>query len=368
MKIVKTNVWAMESKVEQKSRNRYGAVNLLERTLLRIEDEIGNEGWGEMMPVIFTSEKADNATKAIQITAEFLKESTEVESLSNSNFVDSILDFSELKASRSCIECALLDLESKREQKTFLNKLGGNRSHVLLDGPIGLESPEDAIKKATQYLSEGISTVKVKIGVNVKQDAARVTAIREKFGDKINIRMVANGGYSDDEVFKFCELILPLKVEHFEQPVLPSNKRCFEILRKIRAMGIPVAVDESLFSLQDAKTLIQEDALDIGVIKISKFGGLLLAKKITNLLESAGKKCIVSASYESLIGKSMALSLALSLKENNLAHEVGHFAKEPIISKWEHDISNGILSYGDCVGHGAKGDLEKINSIATISF
>ena len=224
------------------------------------------------------------------------------------------------------------------------------------------------MQKTKNYLTEGISTVKVKVGVNVKDDANRLIALREEFGEDIEIRMDANGGYTNEEVFEFCNLILPVAVQHFEQPVLPSNDRCFEIFREIREMGIPVAVDESLFSLQDAEILVQEDALDVGVIKISKFGGVLIAKKIANLLESAGKKCVISASYESLVGKSMALALALSLNNTDLAHEVGHFAKEPTITEWAHNNSNGSMSYGHCIGLGAEGNIEKINSIATSSF
>ena len=64
----------------------------------------------------------------------------------------------------------------------------------------------------------------------------------------------------------------------------------------------------------------------------------------------------------------MALALALSLNNTDLAHEVGHFAKEPTITEWKHNNSNGIMSYGHCIGLGAKGDVEKINSIATSSI
>ena len=116
MKIENANIWTIKSKVEQKSRNRYGAVDFLERTLLRLEDEKGNEGWGEMMPIIFTTEKADNATKAMQTVTESLKKMSEIEPVSNSNVIDDLHDLSELKAARSSIECALLDIESKREQ------------------------------------------------------------------------------------------------------------------------------------------------------------------------------------------------------------------------------------------------------------
>ena len=123
MKIQNANFWTIKSKVEQKSRNRYGAVDFLERTLLRLEDEKGNEGWGEMMPIIFTTEKADNATKAMQTVTESLKKMSEIEPISNSNVIDNLHDLSELKAARSSIECALLDIESKREQKSFLEIL-----------------------------------------------------------------------------------------------------------------------------------------------------------------------------------------------------------------------------------------------------
>ena len=216
MKIVNANIWTIKNKVEQKSRNRYGAVNYLERTLLRLEDEKGNEGWGEMMPIIFTTEKADNATKAMQTVTESLKKMSEIEPVSNSNVIDDLHDLSELKAARSSIECALLDIESKREQKSLLKKLGGSHTKANLDGPIGLESPEDAIQKTKKYLAEGISTVKVKVGVNVKDDANRLIALREEFGEDIEIRMDANGGYTNEEVFEFCNLILPVAVQHFD--------------------------------------------------------------------------------------------------------------------------------------------------------
>ena len=129
-------------------------MNYLERTLLRLEDEKGNEGWGEMMPIIFTTEKADNATKAMQTITESLKKMSEIEPISNSNVIDVLHDLSELKAARSSIECALLDIESKREQKSLLEKLGGSHTKANLDGPIGLESPEDAIQKTKKSVED----------------------------------------------------------------------------------------------------------------------------------------------------------------------------------------------------------------------
>lgn len=362
MKITNTNVWTMASEVAQQSRNRYGGATLLERAVLRLEDDAGNEGWGEMMPIIFTEETPAAATAAIKASAAKLK-GREVRDPAAE--VDNLFDFTKLQAARSCVESALLDLDSQREGKPFSSIFGGERrAEFALDGPIGLLSPDEAIEKTRGFLDGGISTVKVKVGADLESDAERLLAIREAFGDKINLRMDANGGYTPEEAIRFCTKILPARVEHFEQPVLPSEARCFDIFREIRKMGVQVAVDESLFSLADARKLIEEDALDVGIIKISKFGGPLAAAEVARALEAAGKSCILSASYESYIGKSVGLALALSLEKCDRVHELGHFAAEAEMAEWRHDISGGVFTRGEGPGLGARGLVDSLDSLA----
>ena len=371
MKITNTNVWTMASEVAQQSRNRYGGATLLERTVLRLEDDQGNEGWGEMMPIIFTDETPAAATVAIKEAAAKLKGRDVIDSAASATTsgpaaeADSLFDFTKLQAARCCVESALLDLGSQRTGKPFSSVFGGERrSGFELDGPIGLVSPDEAVEKTKGYLDQGISTVKVKVGADVDSDAERLLAVKEAFGDKINLRMDANGGYTPEEVIRFCTRILPARVQHFEQPLLPSEPRCFEIFREIREMGIQVAMDESLFSLTDAKKLIDEDAFDVGIIKISKFGGPLAAAEVARTLEAAGKTCILSASYESYIGKSVGFALALTLEKCDRVHELGHFAAEAEMAEWRHDITGGTFTRGEGSGLGARGLAENLDSLA----
>ena len=365
MKIMNTNIWTMSSKVEQKSRNRYGGKTLLERTVLRLEDDSGCEGWGEMMPITFTDESPAEATAAIEQAAAKLKG----REISNpATEVDRLFDFTKLQAARSCVESSLLDLDCQRKGQPFSAILGGERrSKFEFNGPIGLVSPDEAIEKTKKYLVEGISTVKVKVGADFDPDAERLLALREAFGDKINLRMDANGGYTPEEAIRFCTKILPARVEHFEQPVSPSEARCFDIFREIREMGIQVAADESLFTLADARMLIEEDAVDVGVIKISKFGGPLAAAEVTRTLEAAGKSCVLSASYESYIGKSVGLALAVSLEKCDRAHELGHFAAEAVMAEWRHDITGCVFTRGEGPGLGARGLADSLDSLAAIA-
>lgn len=365
MKITNTNVWTMASEVAQQSRNRYGGATLLERTVLRLEDDAGNEGWGEMMPISFSDETPAAATAAIREAAAKLKGGEVNDPAAE---VYPLFDFSKLQAARTCVESALLDLDSCRKGLPFSSLLGGERrAEFALDGPIGLLSPGEAIEKTRKFLDEGISTVKVKVGADLEPDAERLLALRKAFGDKINLRTDANGGYSPDEAIRFCTKILPARVEHFEQPVLHTEARRFEIFREIRKMGIQVAADESLFSLADAEKLIEEDAIDVGVIKISKFGGPLAAAEVARTLEAAGKTCILSASYESYIGKSVGLALALSLEKYDRVHELGHFAAEAEMAEWRHEISGGVLTRGEGPGLGARGLADKLDSLAALA-
>ena len=361
MRITEADVWETASQVNQRSRNRYGGATRLDRVIVRLRDDAGNEGWGEAMPVSFTEETGAADAVALREAAGKIA-GREVEDPAAE--VDRLADFGGLKAARTGLETALLDLWARASGRPFSDALGGERrDRFALDGPIGLVSPEEAAEKAKGFLASGISTLKVKAGQDLEADARRLLSLREAFGDRIRLRTDANGGYSADEAIQFTNKILPAGIDHFEQPVLPSGEGCFDVFREIRAMGIPIAVDESLFSLDDAERHIAEDAVDVGVIKIAKFGGPLAAREVARALEAAGKACILSSSYESHIGKSSGLALALSLENCDRAHELGHFAPEEDFIRWRHDISGGVMSRREGTGLGAEGILDRMEAM-----
>ena len=69
---------------------------------------------------------------------------------------------------------------------------------------------------------------------------------------------------------------------------------------------VPVVADESLCSLQDARTLIREQACDIFNVRISKCGGLINAGRIDQLARAAGLDCQLGAQ----VGEAGILSAA----------------------------------------------------------
>ncbi|MFC1491931.1 mandelate racemase/muconate lactonizing enzyme family protein [Nitrospinota bacterium] len=364
MQIVETNVWEVVSEAAGRRSNRYRAPAVQRRVIVRVQDEDGNEGWGESVPLeYFTGETASVSAAVLREAMKRLKGRCFEDPLA---VIDELADFSQQHAARAGLEVALLDLRGKVSGVPLAHFLGGERrTEISLYGGLGLLPPQEAVRRAQKCLDQGVSTFKIKVGVDLPADAERVLAIREAFQDKVDIRTDANGGYSPEEALRFCEKIQDARIEHFEQPVRPDEKSIFEVFRSIRGMGVPVAVDESLSSEENARQLIEEDAVDVGVIKIIKFGGPTSARKVCDLFEAAGKVPVVSSPYESFIGQAAGLALALTLENGDKAHEFSD--PEKGFAEWRHQHIGGRFIREEGAGIGAWGIIERLEALAQSS-
>ena len=162
----------------------------------------------------------------------------------------------------------------------------------------------------------------------------------------------------------FASRIQDLSLEYFEQPTAPGAEDAIETFRTIRGMGVRVVVDESIFSVEDARKLIEMDAVDGGVIKIIKFGGLLMSRETILEFEKVGKFIIVVSPYECHIGKAAGLALALSMKRCEYAQELGNMPFELGFSDWCYRREGGTLIAGSEAGHGGWGIVPNLSSIA----
>ncbi len=203
-------------------------------------------------------------------------------------------DFKGMSAARNALEIVAINLAAKVSKTSLAHIFGGpRRNTIALDGPIGLLSNEEALRKAETLVHQGVRTLKVKSGFNAKADADRIARLHERFGSQIQLRTDANGGFSPDEALRFTDDMLKIGLEHFEQPVLPKEKKCIELFREIRARGMKGAVDESLFSIDDAYHIVDEEAADVALIKFSKFGGTKNAWNMARVFDAAGKTAIL---------------------------------------------------------------------------
>ena len=364
MRIIKTDAWEVTTSASGKPSTRYGSdVKTLSRVLLKVQDENGNAGWGETSPLPdFTGETAASSAAVLRLAMKKLEETSIDEPAAA---VDTLADFSRAPAARAGLEMAMLDLEDQAGGRSLSARLGGEkRSEVRVTRPFGITQIPEALEKGREYFEQGIRTFKLKVGVDPDTDAERVLALRNEFPKDVTMRVDANGGFAASDALRFAEKIRKAGFEYFEQPVAPETENIVDTFREIRKMGVPVVVDESIFSAEDAHRLIDAEAVDGGVIKMIKFGGPVASKKVASVFENAGGFAVIVSTFESYVGKAAGLAIALSIEGEGHAHELGFLPFPADFSDWRHRFDNGKLIYNPGKGHGGWGIPQKLDALA----
>ena len=93
-----------------------------------------------------------------------------------------------------------------------------------------------------------------------------------------------------------------------------------DLARVRRRVAVPVAADESVRSLGDARRLAALAAADAVVVKVQPLGGVRAALRV---IEAAGVPAVVSSLYETSVGLAAGLALAAALPDLPFACGLG---------------------------------------------
>jgi O-succinylbenzoate synthase len=152
----------------------------------------------------------------------------------------------------------------------------------------------------------GFETVKVKM--RTPGDVALVAAVRTAVGPSVAVRVDANGAWDVDTAVGVIVKLRALDIELVEQPCAT-----LEELARVRALvDIPIAADECVRSLDDARRLRSLDAADAVVLKVQPLGGVRRALEIA---ETSGVPAIPTSMMETSVGIAAGLALAAALPE-----------------------------------------------------
>ncbi len=214
-------------------------------------------------------------------------------------------------AAKAAIDIAIFDIVAKKYGVPLRTFLGGGPNSFETSVTIGIMDKETAVRKATRLVEDGVTILKIKIGLNPTEDIERVVAIRKAVGDDIRIRIDANQGYTVKQAIRVLRALENVDIEYCEQPV---HWRDLSGMREVRRKTeIPIMADESVHGPRDALEVIKLDAADMINIKLMKSGGILGAIKIAHICEAAGVECQIGCMSETRIAISAGLHLAVSL-------------------------------------------------------
>lgn len=205
-------------------------------------------------------------------------------------------------AARTAFELAVIDSLLVRQSQSFSTILFPKRDRIIYSGVITSGSKEKMVEVAKRYRALGVKQLKVKIdGGN---DRSKLLAIREVVGDATSLRVDANGALDFKQAISILNEITEARIDCVEQP-LPRGKAAELALLKAE-VSIPIMVDESLVTIEDAKSLIAAGACDFFNLRISKCGGIYLTLQLARIATEAGIKIQLGAQ----VGETAILSAA----------------------------------------------------------
>jgi len=148
----------------------------------------------------------------------------------------------------------------------------------------------------------------VKVKVRDARSEALVRSVREAVGPNVAIRVDANGVWDVDTAVAMIERLARFDLELVEQPVASIE----DLARVRRRVSVPVAADECVRSIDDARRLRALDAADVIVVKQQPLGGVRAA---LDVVDAAGMPAIVTSMMETSVGLAAGLALAAALPE-----------------------------------------------------
>ena len=284
-------------------------VDALEDLVVIIECDDGSTGYGEgaQTPVI-TGETIGSMIAAIAYIKPYII-GLDIEEFDRIlHLVHTVI----LKntTAKSALEIALYDLKAKSEKLPLYKMLGGKKTKFRTDITISMGEIDKMITDSLQAVALGYDTLKIKIGDDPLKDIDRIIAIHETLDKSITLRLDANQGWTAQESVTLLHTLEKRDIiaEFIEQPVTADDIEGLKYIKE--RVQTPLLADESVFSLKDAKRLLEMQAIDYVNIKLAKTAGITQALQLADLSAEFGVKCMIGCMLEGPISVAAGVHVA----------------------------------------------------------
>ena len=193
------------------------------------------------------------------------------------------------------------------------------RESIPINATVPASNDESEIEQILSWYP-GVDTAKIKVGTGIKEDLARIQAVRKHL-PKAKIRIDVNGSWSvKDALFNISAIyeVTGDLLEYVEQPVASLDE--LKQLKEGMSVDVKIAGDEVLRKAKDPFAISLDGAIDILMLKVSPLGGI---KRAMDLASHHKLPVVISSALESAVGISYGLALAARVPKLDYACGLG---------------------------------------------
>jgi L-alanine-DL-glutamate epimerase-like enolase superfamily enzyme len=199
----------------------------------------------------------------------------------------------------AAVDLALWDIKGKALNLPVWKLLGGARARVPVYATFGFGffDREQLAGAAKKWVADGFRRLKMTVAGEalkhkderpvmdmIREDAKRVAAVREAVGPEIEIFIDANCNLDLYHATKLVEMIKPLNISFFEEPLTQNDALGMAQLR--RNSGIALACGQNEGLLYRFRDLLAAQAIDYAQPNVCITGGFTQCVKIAGLAAS----------------------------------------------------------------------------------
>jgi len=337
MKIRNVEAWPVSMRLKEPYTIAYETIESTTNIFLKVETDKGIIGFGCAAPDLqITGETPESVLQAVN---DFIFPNIKgSDPLRIAMLVERLAPLLKSQASAlAAIDMALHDILGKASGLPLWKLLGGFRDRIRTSVTIGILPEEETVIRAQEFVAQGFKSLKIKGGIDVDSDIARVVKVREAVGPEIELRFDANQGFTEEQALKFVDKARTARLELIEQPT---------------PKGHPDLLGRSLITLRDAFRLARRDLVDMVNVKLMKVGGISVALQINAVARSAGLEVMVGCMDEAALSIAAGLHFALARPNVAYADLDGHLDLIEDPSQGAVLLHNGVLFPTDKPGLG----------------
>jgi D-galactarolactone cycloisomerase len=183
----------------------------------------------------------------------------------------------------SGVYIALWDIKGKATAAPIYELLGGAFHNPVraYASSIYWLPPEEAARQARAYVDEGFSAVKMKVGLDYRNDIESLAAIRAEVGPNVDIMVDANQCYSRHLALQVGQELERYNVLFFEEPLPTDDVEGHAFLAE--RLDVRIATGENMYTRWDFLPYIKQNAVHVLQGDASRTGGISEAKRIFDL-------------------------------------------------------------------------------------
>ena len=171
-------------------------------------------------------------------------------------------------------------------------------------------------QSAQRFMDQGYRSFKVKIGMTAASDLSNVEAVRGAVGDCL-LRADVNGAWTPGTARRMLDKLKAFDLQYIEQPLELDDLHGHAELRRMQP--IPVALDESAYTLADVGNIVRSSAADVILLDPHEIGGLWQTIKAAAVAESVGIPVTLHSGGELGFSQAAYVHLAASIPNMTIA-------------------------------------------------